>query len=320
MQNVLITGGSGMIGTRLSQQLLEKGYSVSIFSREKKMLEGIKVYLWNPEKKEVDVRAIEQADFIVHLAGENIGAKRWTEKRKKEIYDSRIRTAALIFDKARILKKKPAAFISASAVGYYGAVTSEHIFTETDPPLYDFVSTVCVKWEEMADNFNSIGMRVAKIRTSPVLSQKGGVLDQLKKPVEFGLAAAVGTGRQYFPWIHIDDICGIYLKAIEDVNMKGVYNAASPGHITNEELMRTLAQIMDKPFWFPKVPSFLMKLVYGEMGEVALKGSRISSEKIQAAGYQFLFPKLKPALEDVLNSEKQKELREEKQDAEVNAS
>lgn len=295
-----------MIGSRLSEKLLARGFSVSILSRSMRKIPGVKVHLWNPEKKEIDTKAIEKADYIVHLAGENLSGKRWTKERKNRIYDSRIKSAALIFERTRVMSKKPKAFISASAIGYYGAVTSEKIFKETDPPNYDFLSTVCVKWEEMADNFKTIGMRVVKIRTSPVLSRQGGVLDQLKKPVEFGVGAAIGNGRQYFPWIHIDDLCTIYTKAIEEERMKGAYNAAAPEHVSNEIFMETLARLMNKPFWFPKVPVFVMKLIFGEMGETALKGSRISSEKIREAGFEFLFPQLEDALKDVLGEQKSK--------------
>jgi uncharacterized protein len=291
-----------MIGSRLRKLLKQKDHTVSVLSRSPKKLDGALVYHWNYEKEEIEEGAVESADFIVHLAGENLMNKSWTGDEKKLIADSRVKTAELIFHKVKSTNKKLKAFISASAVGYYGAITSEKIITENDPPGNDFLAVTCCKWESAADKFSGEKIRTVKIRTSPVLSSKGGILDQLKIPVQSGLAAPLGNGRQYFPWIHIDDLCAIYLKAIEDESMQGAYNAAAPQHVTNEEFMRALAKAMGKPFWLPPVPEFMVKLLFGEKGTVALKGSRISPEKIISAGYRFLFPGLKEALENILGN------------------
>jgi hypothetical protein len=304
--NILISGGSGLIGKRLTKMLRDKGYDVSILSRKSpdkkpgKNSEGIRIYEWDIEKQYVDPEAIHTADYIVHLAGENLMDKRWTEHQKKRIIDSRVKTADLLFRKISESQGKLKAFISASAVGYYGSVTSEHIFTENDPPNADFMGTVCREWEEAADQFSAPGIRVVKIRTSPVFAKEGGILRKLSLPVKLGIGAALGTGKQYFPWIHIDDLCSIYVKAIEDAEMKGAYNAAAPEHLTNKELMRTMAKVLHKPFWVPNIPGFLVKLFLGEMGDASLKGSRVSSKKIEAAGYRFLFPGAEESLRDAL--------------------
>lgn len=300
---ILISGGSGLVGTHLCRKLKQKGYAVGILSRTKKTRPDILVYHWNPEKKEIEAEAIERADYIVHLSGENILEKRWTQKQKQKIIDSRIKTAEFLFGKVKESNKDLKGFISASAIGYYGVVTTEKIFTEIDPPGKDFPAKVCVIWEKAADMFNDHAERVVKIRTSPVLAREGGALIPLLVQTRIGIGAAIGTGKQYFPWIHIDDLCNIYIKAIEDEKMNGAYNAAAPDHRTNEEFMRTLTTIMDKPFWFPNIPAFAMKLILGERGETALKGSRILSDKIQEAGFIFEYYTLEKALANLLFKE-----------------
>ncbi len=165
------------------------------------------------------------------------------------------------------------------------------------PP--DFLGETCNSWEQAADKFSGIGVRTVKIRTGVVLSKEGGALSKLLLPVKLGLASAIGTGKQYMPWIHLDDLCDIYIQAIEDQALSGAYNAVAPEPITNKEFTRKMAQALHKPFWFPNIPAFVMKMLLGEMSTMLLKGSRVSSEKIQAAGYTFQFPELESALKDV---------------------
>jgi uncharacterized protein len=297
---ILITGGTGMIGTRLTEKLLQKGHTISYLSREKKNIPGVQVYTWNTKEHKIEEGAFAEVDYIVHLAGENLLDKLWTKKQKRRIIESRVGSGNLLFEKVRSSDNKIKAFVSASAIGYYGAVTSLKIFTENDSPANDFVGICCQEWEHMADQFESIGIRTVKIRTSPVLSKKGGVLSKLVIPVKLGIGAPIGTGEQYFPWIHIDDLCDMYIKAIEDHQMRGAYNAAAPDHVTNAFMTKSITDTLKKPFWFPKVPAWIIKLFLGEMGKTSLEGSRISSEKIQEAGFKFKFPMLKAALEDTL--------------------
>ena len=300
MDTILITGGSGLVGRNLSMKLKDKGYNVALLSRSPEQSTDIKSYFWDPAKDEIDHTAITESDFIIHLAGAGIGDKRWTAGRRKDIINSRVKTADLIYRVVRETGKKVKAFITISGSNYYGTLTSEKIFNETDPPAVDFLGEVCRFWEEAADRFSESGSRIVKIRTGIVLARKGGVLSRIITPVRLGVGSPIGSGKQYVPWIHIDDLCNIFIKAIDDQNMKGAYNAAAPQDITNSDLMRSLAQELGKPFWFPAVPSFIMKIMLGKMSEILLEGSRISSEKIRSAGFNFQFPELRDAIEDLL--------------------
>ena len=300
MATVLITGGTGLVGRHLCKRLQEKGYDVAVLSRTRKQEAAILTYTWDLDKKEIEKEAIDTADFIIHLAGANIGDKRWTAKRKQLIIDSRVKTGQLIFSKTKEQNKDLQVFISASAIGYYGTITSDKIFTETDPSSDDFLGDTCKQWEQMTDRFKDLGIRTVKIRTGVVLTKQGGALSKMITPVKMGIGSAIGSGRQYLPWIHIDDLCGIYIKAIEDKQMEGAHNAVAPDHKTNKEFTRTLARVLKKPFWFPNVPTITMKLMFGRMSEILLKGSRVSADKIKTTGYNFLFPDLESAFTDLI--------------------
>jgi uncharacterized protein (TIGR01777 family) len=300
MENVLITGGTGLIGTHLAKKLEERGYKVTLLSRKKDLDNYSQVYSWDPEKNLIDTEALVSADYIIHLAGAGIGDKRWTKRRKQLIIDSRVMTGNLIFNKVKETGIKLKAFISASGISYYGSITSEKIFRETDPPGEDFLANVCLQWEQMADRFEESGIRRVKIRTGIVLAENGGALQRMITPVKFGIGSALGQGNQYIPWIHIEDLCNIYIRAIEDSEMSGAYNATSPHHITNRDFVRSLARVLNKPFFAPPVPAIIMKLLFGEMSEILLNGSRISSEKLTKSGYSFAFPDLGNALKDIL--------------------
>ena len=276
-----------------------KGYDVAVLSRTDNHDPINKVYGWDIEKNQIDMEALKYADYIIHLAGANIGEKRWTKKRKQLIIDSRIKTAQLIFDKINETKNKPKAFISASAIGFYGTTKTDRIFSESDPPSKDFLGETCRLWEESADRFEKIGIRTVKIRTAIVLTKQGGALSPLLQTVKLGIGSAIGDGKQFMPWIHIDDLCEIYIKAIEDAQMNGPYNAAAPHHTTNRDFMETLASILKKPFWFPNIPATFIKLIFGKMSVILLKGNRVSSEKITNAGYRFKFSNLGDALADI---------------------
>lgn len=301
--SILITGGTGLVGTELCKKFAERGYRVACLLRSKTKIPGIISYSWDLGKGEIDREAIETADYIIHLAGANIGEKRWTAERKKLILDSRIKTAELIFAKCQEVKHNVKAFISASAVGYYGAITSERVFAEVDPPSNDFLGEVCRKWEESADNFKKLNIRSVQIRSGVVLTKRGGILSKLKIPVQMGIGSALGSGNQYLPWIHIDDLCGIYVKAVEDVHMQGAYNAVAPEHVTNKGIVEVLARVLKKPLWLPNVPTFILKLAFGEMSDILLKGSKASANKIIDDGYVFVYPDLKNALINLLRKD-----------------
>jgi len=299
ISRVLITGGSGLIGQQLCNRLQQKGYEVALLGRSNSPYTNTLSYTWNLHRNEIDKDAINACDFIIHLAGTNIGAKRWTSKRKEDIISSRIKSIDLIFNNLNKNNSKLKAFISASAIGYYGAITSEHIFSETDPPANDFLGQVCEEWEQAADQFSSLGIRTVKLRTGVVLSKQGGAFSKLQKPVQFGIASAIGSGKQYMPWIHMDDLCAIYILALENVKIEGVYNAVAPEHVTNKAFTRKLTQALGKPFWFPNIPAPAMRLLFGKMAVMLLEGSRVSSEKIETTAYKFLYPDLDTAFKEL---------------------
>lgn len=298
--SVLITGGSGLVGKYLTSLLLSMGYKVSHLSRNVNQFGKVRVFRWDPEKGILDPAVFEGVDCIVHLAGANIGEKCWTKRRKKEIITSRVDTARLIYSVVTKNEINIKTFVSASAVGYYGSCTSENIFKEEDAPATNFLGSTCRLWEEEADVFQNYGIRTVKIRTAVVLEKNDSALSKLMMPARFGFLVQTGNGNQYMPWIHIEDLCRIYLKAIDDQDMNGVYNAVSPQHVTHYEFIRTLGQVMKKPVIPVPLPGFILRSALGEMSDVILKGSRISSEKIIHSGYRFHYPQLEAALEAIV--------------------
>ena len=310
MKTILITGGSGMIGRRLSTLLIKKGYDVIWLSREKHIKADIPRYKWDLLTGKIDKDALEEADVIVHLAGVGIADGKWTEARKRMIVGSRVRSAQLLLEKLREMNTKIDAFVSASAVGYYGAITSDKVFTEDDAHAKDdFLGETCYKWEEQANQFTTeLGIRSVSIRTGVVLSKDSELIKKAVLPTKFGLAAPLGKGTQYMNWIHIDDLCEIYIKAIEDETMTGAYNAVAPEDITNAQFMKGVANVLNKPMFFPRVPEFVFKLFLGEASQIILEGSRISSQKIQDAGYEFKYKTLRRALKKILLKGKKRKL------------
>jgi uncharacterized protein len=298
--SIMITGGSGLVGRYLTSALLSEGYNVSHLSRKAGQSGKVRVFQWDPEKGILDPAVLEKTDYLVHLAGANIGEKRWTKERKEEIVTSRVKSVRLLHKTITNNKIKIKAFISASAIGYYGSVTTDKIFSESDPPATDFLGTTCRLWEEGADLFADSGIRTVKIRTAVVLEKSDSALAKMMIPAKFGFLVQTGNGRQYMPWIHINDLCSIYLKAIEEEAMSGPYNAVSPQHVTHKEFVRTLSKVIHRPVFPIPVPAFVLKAVLGEMSDVVLKGSRVSGEKISNTGYVFSYPELIGSLKEVL--------------------
>ena len=297
-ETVFVIGSTGLVGSHLISLLKNKGYNVQSVNR----LYSDYPFATN-DQIAFEKQQILAADIIINLAGANISAKRWTKNRKQLIVDSRVNTTlkvheTIINHRERRLK----AYITASAVGYYGSNPIEKVFVETDSPAFDFLGETCRKWEESANLFSQIGIRTVKIRTGVVLSSRGGALPKIILPVKFGLGSAIGSGRQFIPWIHIDDLCNVYIMAIEHVDINGAYNAVAPEYSTNKEFMSLIAKMLNKPFWRLNIPSFLMKAIFGEMSVVLLAGNRVSSEKIRKAGYNFLFRDLFVAFNDLLKN------------------
>ena len=299
MENVLVVGGSGLIGRSLSKLLLDNGFDVAILSRSRNSNSSIKQYYWNPEINEIDKEAFVNTDIIINLSGENVGDSRWTTSRKKKILDSRVKTVELLFQKAKEYNAVPKVFISASAVGFYGAINSAQIFSENDSSGNDFLAEVCRAWEEKIFAFQRIGTRVVVLRTGAVLSKNGGALAKMLPLAKLGISTQLGNGKQYMPWIHIDDMCRMYLYAINH-SLNGVYNAVATEHITNKQFAELLSLTKHQKIVTPATPDFVLKLALGEMADMLLKGSRVSNDKILSAGFQFQFPNLKDALREIV--------------------
>lgn len=295
---VLITGAGGMIAKKLSKKL-EKEYTLRFLTRKKKHASDFE---WDIKNGTMDESALDNVSHIIHLAGANISEKRWTKERKRELISSRVDSAGLLLKTVKKKKIKLKSFISASGINYYGTVTTEKIYSENDPPGNDFLSEVVVLWERAADDFKeqNLAERVVKVRTAVVLSREDGALKKMVPTIQYGIGSPLGSGKQYMPWIHIEDICSIYEASLKDSAIDGAYNAVSPQHTTNENLTEKIAEVLNKPLFMPNVPAFILKLIFGELADALLEGSRASSQKIQETGFKFKFPDLKTALEDLL--------------------
>lgn len=298
-----------MIGKALSKALLQKDYKVIILTRNSKQLkiknEKLKIEYaeWNVEEQTIDENAVSKADYIVHLAGANVGEKRWTKKRKKEIVDSRVDSGKLVVESLKKIPNHVKAVVSASAMGYYGPDRKNNsAFQETDPPFSDFLGNTCQQWEKSIEPVMQLGKRLVLLRTGIVLSKEGGALPEYLKTLKFGLATVLGSGKQIVSWIHIDDLVNLYIYAIENEKLSGVFNAVAPNPVTNKEFVLTLAKERKKFFIPVKVPSFVLKIVLGEMSIEALKSATVSSEKIEKAGFKFLYPTVKSAFERIISS------------------
>lgn len=301
MATVLITGGTGMIGRALTKALRANDYEVIILTREKPAAQpppGIRYATWDIGRGQIDPGAIKEADHIVHLAGANVGEKRWTAKRKKEIVSSRVDSSRLLVKAIREIPNHIRSVISASAIGWYGPDPAGHSdgFIESDPPADDFLGQTCRQWEESIDPVAQSGKRLVKLRTGIVLSKDGGALKEFKKPLKFGAAAILGSGRQIISWIHIDDLVNLYVAAIKNEKMNGVYNAVAPQPVSNKTLVKTLARSM-KRFYIPvPVPAFALRVALGEMSIEVLKSTTVSSKKIQETGFGFLYNDIEEAM------------------------
>lgn len=299
METILITGGTGLIGKHLSNLLRTKGYNITILSRSNS--DKPNSYFWDIEKGFIEQKAIEQADYIIHLAGAGIADERWTKKRKKELIKSRVNSTKLLYKNVLKLNPNLKGFIAASGVGYYGTITSEKIVTENDAVGTGFLASVCKLWEKESMMFDAINIRTVILRTGIVLSKKGGALEKMSKPVQLGIGAVLGSGQQYVPWIYISDVCEMYLSAIKNPELHGIYNAVAPEHITNSELIHNIALSLNKKIRFPNIPSLVLKIIFGEMAIILLEGTRVSSNKITATAFHFKYPSIKKALQEIYN-------------------
>ncbi|WP_395377059.1 TIGR01777 family oxidoreductase [Marinicella sp. W31] len=293
---ILITGSSGLIGSALMHKLSEEHECQGLKRTDSEISQPD----WNISTKNINLQGFE-ADIIIHLAGENIAAKRWSEKQKKEIYDSRIQSTRLLVEHILSLSHRPQLVISASAIGYYGN-RGDQTLTEDDAPGEDFVSRISIDWEYETRPLHTAGIRVVNIRSGLVLSQRGGALKKMLLPFKLGLGGRVGTGQQFYSWISIDDVVGAIEHIISTPQLQGPVNLTAPEPVRNITFTKQLAQALNRPAFFP-MPAFAARLAFGEMAdELLLASTRVLPGKLLNSGYTFKHKTLPQALEAVLHS------------------
>ena len=297
---VLITGATGLIGTKITQLCHEKGIQVNYLTHSKDKLqkrEEYKGFYWNPRKGEIDKACLEGVGAIINLAGANI-FQPWSDKNKKKILNSRIDSLHLLYKTLNENEHEVGQLISASAIGIYPSSTQKMHYEDEKEVAESFLGKVSHQWELAADQFKKLDLRISKVRIGLVLSNKGGALPQMERPIKYYVGTALGSGLQWQSWIHIQDLARIFLYILEK-GLVGVYNGVAPNPVTHQDLMEQLAKTMGKSLWLPKVPAFLLKAAMGEMSSVVLESQLVSSKKIQETGFDFHYVNLKHAFQDL---------------------
>lgn len=299
--NILITGATGLVGNKLVSSLRKDNHVIHYLTTSKSKLkdnQNYKGFYWNPNTGEIDKNAFENISVIIHLAGASI-SKKWTTAYKKEIIESRVAGANLIFDTLKSIPNVVTQFISASAVGIYPSDLN-YVYHENNTQIDDsFLGEVTQLWEESANQFKSLNILVSIVRIGVVLAEESGALLEMSKPIKYGLGAVLASGKQYISWIHVEDLVAIF-KYILDHNLKGAYNAVSPYPITNEELTKAIAKTIHKPLFLPNVPKFMLNFLLGEMHIIVTSSQNVSCRKILDAGFQFHFASLNKSLQNLL--------------------
>jgi len=308
MPTVLITGGTGTIGKRLCELMLRKGYRVIVLTRHIARAGATKAEItyarWNPGRGEIDPDAIRQSDYIINLAGAGVADERWTARRKKEILESRTGAGHLLVKALETIPNTVKAVVSASGAGYYGPdnlLSLNDGFTEDDPAAGDFLGRVCEAWEQSISPVTALGKRLVILRTGIVLSRHGGALEEFCRPLRFGIGAVLSHGRQVVSWIHEDDICNMYIYALEQEHLSGPYNAVAPAPVSNKELVTAIARARGGLYIRLKVPGFALRLLLGEMSEEVLKSAHLSAGRIVHSGFSFAYPDIKSAAGSLLH-------------------
>ncbi len=296
---VLIAGGSGLVGSRLTQLLSEAGFEVMVLSRSKNgILDGVKFILWNPAKQELDKEAYD-AEYIINLAGAGIADKPWTKSRKKELTDSRLISTNFLLDRFRQNKSSIKTYLGASAIGYYGDGGDTWQEEEDAPNVKSFMTDLCKAWEEVHSKFKGYAESVSILRIGIVLSTLGGAYPKLRLPFKFGVGSYFGSGDQYYSWIHIDDLAQMFIYLLDTNSDHGIYNAVSPNPSTNKELTKSIKKALDLNGLVLPAPSFILKTVMGQMSNVILNSNRVTAKKIEKTGFKFSFPNIKEAIKDI---------------------
>jgi len=295
MSKVLIAGATGLVGQRLVELLIEKGFEVNVLStRKSAQVKGASVFLWSPMQLSMDIEALKGVDAIINIAGATVN-KRWTSTYKQEIYDSRTRTAETLLKAINKSESTIKNYISASAVGIYPN-DLEKFYREDDAPGNDFLAQVCKAWEATADKFTNLNVRVVKFRIGMVLSRNGGALQKLEPLTKFGLASPLASGKQWMSWIHIDDLCALFIYALEKKSLQGVFNAVASAPVRNADFTKQLAKALHRPAFLPAVPAAILKLTLGEMAAIVISSQKANSEKIVSSGFNFTYKTLPEAL------------------------
>lgn len=296
-KTILIAGGSGLVGQRLNVLLQKNGYTVRLLTRSPQKPND---FAWNPAKGEIDPAALEGVSAIINLAGAGIADKPWTKARKKELIDSRVQSTQVLAKAIQNAPQKPAVYISASAIGYYGN-SGEKMMLENDAPAdQSFMVECCRLWEKAADEIAGLNIRTVKLRIGVVLAKEGGALAEVLKPLRFGLGTYFADGCAWWSWIHRDDLCRMIIWSIEQSNVAGVFNAVAPHPVRGKTLVEQAAKAWHKRAIFLPAPAFALRLALGEMSAVILNSNLISAEKVSGAGFKFQFPEIGAALSDIL--------------------
>ncbi|KYG83592.1 TIGR01777 family oxidoreductase [Roseivirga echinicomitans] len=295
-KSILITGGTGLVGSELIKLFQKQDHQVRLLSRSKGKGETPPVFQWDYKNDYIEEGAFDGVDTIVHLAGAGVADQRWTKERKEEILDSRTQTSDLLYEKLKSTDHSVRTLVAASAVGYYGMDTGDVSLREDSPAGHDFLADVVKAWEDSTSRFTVLGIRVVQIRIGVVLSNDGGALPELLSPP---IAAPLASGKQYMSWIHMDDLVRILGKSVEDENMIGPYNAVAPEPLTNKVFTKMAAKAFGKLYLPIHVPAFALSLFLGEMAQVVTGGNKVSAYKINKTGFDFKYVKLQNALEDL---------------------
>lgn len=297
-KNILITGATGLIGSRIVRNLQQRGHVIKILTRDPSRVKNAEAFHWDIDSGQIDPKCLEGIDTIIHLAGAGIADKRWTKKRKQEIVDSRVKSTRLLFDTIEKTRARIDTIVSASGGGYYGD-RGDEVLTEESSNGTGFLAECCKQWEDAIDEGRKFCNRIIKLRIGIVLTRHGGALVELEKPVSFFAGAALGSGKQWIPWIHLYDMISIFEKVVENPAYNGVYNTSTPFPVTNSEFTRAMAKKLSRPVWPVNVPEFVLKALLGEMSEIVLISDRNSAQKLINAGFQFRYPALDDALTEI---------------------
>lgn len=298
MNKILISGGTGLLGSNLTKNLENLGFRVAFLSRNPKKGDR-EMYFWDPKKGEIDPNALNQTKGIIHLAGAGVADKRWTDNYKKEILESRVLSTQLLYTALKQNPNEVEAFVGASAVGIYGTHPAANV-DESGKPASNFLADVCIKWEAETLKIKELGIRTSIVRIGIVLAREGGFVKEISQLAKFGLAAPLGGKNLQTPWIHINDLSNIFIHLLRNKTLEGIYNGVAPRGTTNEVLTKAICKALNKPQLLPPVPAFALKLLMGEMADMLLSSQSVSAQKILDSGFLFQYDEPYCAIQDIL--------------------